>query len=175
MSPLSHPHWKAGIPPRSPPGLLLRPSPTRLPSSLLPCPVLRPWTAVEEWPWLCCLPNALQQRVLSTPGAVTAYAAAKLTSSLFPDALHFPRVVPPLGMTSPCVPHSHILPRFGTFAPCFYALPDANLFSFRIVSSSALYPLPSAKLRAFHVAGVRLMYIEIELNQYLQEHFDKFN
>lgn len=36
-----------------------------------------------------------------------------------------------------------------------------------------LYPLPSAKLRAFHVAGVRFMYIEIELNQYLQEHFDK--
>lgn len=50
----------------------------------------------------------------------------------------------------------------------FMLFPDAK---FPLVSSlcllQLLYPPPSAKLRAFHVAGVRFMYIE-QTNQYLQ-------
>lgn len=121
-----------GSGPIHPPGYCCAPPPAYLPSSLPSCPVLRLWTVVEAWLWMCCLPNALQQRVLCTPGAMTQH----MLQPNWPSCFQMPCTSPVLRLFLEW-PHSHILPCFGIFASCFYALPDANLFSFRIVSSSA--------------------------------------
>ena len=78
----------------------------------------------------------------------------KLT--FFTKALHFPIVVPLLGMTSPSVPHSHLHPALHLSICVFLRSSGCSPLWFQELCLLLLLHHPlSAKSRAFHAAGVR--------------------